>query len=82
MAAVEDLLDIMRKQGSIDNPAGLELAEMTGPASAAIGDLTLDPEDLYILYTEEQVKQMQDEGTYRDACDALWRNYCISNTFD
>lgn len=44
-------------------------------------DLT-DPEDISILYTEEQIKQMQDEGTYRDACDALWRNYCISNTFE
>lgn len=68
MAAVEDLLDIMRKQGSIDNPSGLELAEMTGPASAAIGDLTLDPEDLYIpdRLTKKmavEVKGITTEGT-------------------
>ena len=39
-------------------------------------------EDLSILYTDEQVKQMQEDGTYKDACDALWKNFCISDTYE
>lgn len=41
-----------------------------------------DPYDLSILYTDEQVQAMKDEGTYKDACDALWKNFCISDTYE
>ena len=33
-------------------------------------------------YTEEQIKQMDDDDTYYDTLNNLWRNYCISDTYE
>ncbi|MCR4728787.1 MAG: penicillin-binding protein 2 [Lachnospiraceae bacterium] len=41
-----------------------------------------DPMDLSSLYTEEDLKKMSEEGTLRDAYDALWKNYCIADTYE
>ncbi|MCQ2520613.1 MAG: penicillin-binding protein 2 [Lachnospiraceae bacterium] len=41
-----------------------------------------DPRDISILYTDEEVALMKEEGTYADACDALWKNFCISDTYE
>ncbi len=41
-----------------------------------------NPDDLSILYTDEEIEAMVEEGTYRDACDALWKNFCISDTYE
>lgn len=41
-----------------------------------------NPSDLSSLYTDEQVEKMVEEGTYTDACNALWKNFCISDTYE
>ena len=48
MDAYEKLINIMRNQGAIKNPIGLQLAEMTGARSCDIGELHLEAEDLLI----------------------------------
>ena len=40
------------------------------------------PKDLSAYYTEEQIQQMQDDETYYDALNKLWRNFCISDTYE
>lgn len=41
-----------------------------------------NPKDLTAYYTEEQIATMQEENTYYDALNALWRNFCISDTYE
>lgn len=43
-----DMLNLMRKQGSKDNPVTLELGIMQGSDSVKIGDLVLDKDDILI----------------------------------
>lgn len=40
------------------------------------------PKDLSAYYTEEQIQQMQEEETYYDTLNKLWRNFCISDTYE
>lgn len=40
------------------------------------------PKDLSAYYTEEQIQQMQEEETYYDTLNQLWRNFCISDTYE
>lgn len=40
------------------------------------------PKDISAYYTEEQIQQMQDEETYYDTLNKLWRNFCISDTYE
>lgn len=41
-----------------------------------------DPDDISEYYTQEQIKAMEEEGTLKDAYDGLWKNYCISDTYE
>ncbi len=41
-----------------------------------------DPYDLTFLYTEDEIAAMKEAGTYYDTLNALWRNYCISDTYE
>lgn len=41
-----------------------------------------NPKDLTAYYTEEQITAMQEENTYYDALNTLWRNFCISDTYE
>lgn len=41
-----------------------------------------NPSDLSSLYTDEEVEKMVEEGTYTDACNQMWKNYCISDTYE
>lgn len=41
-----------------------------------------NPYDLSSLYSEEEMKQLDEEGGMKDACDALWRNFCITDTYE
>lgn len=41
-----------------------------------------NPTDVSVLYTDEEVVQMEAEGTLRDAYDSLWKNYCIADTYE
>ena len=40
-----------------------------------------NPKDLTAYYTAEEIEQM-DEEAYYDALDALWKNFCISDTYE
>ncbi|MDO4311464.1 MAG: penicillin-binding protein 2 [Eubacteriales bacterium] len=51
-------------------------------AEASYPDYDLNnPRDLTKYYTEEQLKAMSDEEKI-DAMNALWRNFCISDTYE
>lgn len=43
-----------------------------------------NPRDLTGYYTQEQINQMQEEGdeVYYEALNTLWRNFCVSDTFE
>lgn len=41
-----------------------------------------NPYDLSAFYTEEEVKQMQDEDTYYQTLNSLWKNFCISQSYE
>lgn len=52
-------------------------------AMASYPDFDLNnPRDLSQYYTEEQIAQMQEEDTYFETLNALWRNFCISDTYE
>ena len=48
MSWQSDMVDLMRKQGELNNPSGPSLGVMTGERSCRVGDLDLSSEDLYI----------------------------------
>ena len=50
-------------------------------ASAPGFDLN-NPKDISALYTAEQIAAMEADGTIYDAYNQLWRNYCISDTYE
>ena len=41
-----------------------------------------NPTDLSGLYTEEEINEMMENGTFQDACDKLWKNFCITDTYE
>ncbi len=41
-----------------------------------------NPKDLSAYYTAEQIEQMQADDTYYNTLNQLWRNFCISDTFE
>jgi stage V sporulation protein D (sporulation-specific penicillin-binding protein) len=51
-------------------------------AMASYPDFDLNnPKDLTKYYTEEEISQMDDD-TYYDTLNALWKNFCISETYE
>ncbi len=55
--------------------------EVIGMASYPNYDLN-NPMDMSILYTDEEIALMEEEGTLRAAYDALWKNFCIADTYE
>lgn len=52
-------------------------------AMASYPDFDLNnPKDLSNYYTEEQIAQMEADETYYDTLNSLWRNFCISDTYE
>lgn len=41
-----------------------------------------NPKDLSAYYTEEEIAQMEADETYYDTLNQLWRNFCISDTYE
>jgi stage V sporulation protein D (sporulation-specific penicillin-binding protein) len=41
-----------------------------------------DPTDISEYYSEEEINTMKDDGTLKDAYDALWKNFCIQDTYE
>lgn len=40
------------------------------------------PYDLSAYYTDAEVQQMKDEGTYNETLNSIWKNYCINETYE
>ena len=52
-------------------------------AMASFPDFDLNnPRDLSAYYTEEAIAQMEADDTYYDTLNKLWRNFCISDTYE
>ncbi|MBQ9437615.1 MAG: penicillin-binding protein 2 [Lachnospiraceae bacterium] len=41
-----------------------------------------DPYNLSEWYTEEEIETLKDEDRFYDTCNQLWRNFCISDTYE
>lgn len=41
-----------------------------------------NPRDLSAYYSEEQIAEMEANDTFYDTLNQLWRNFCISDTFE
>ena len=48
MNGYERIINLMREQGAVKNPASLQLAEMTSATTCKIGDLDIEADDLLI----------------------------------
>lgn len=55
--------------------------EVLGMASYPNFDLN-NPKDVSAYLTPEQIQQKEDEGTYYDYLNQLWRNFCISDSYE
>lgn len=40
------------------------------------------PYDLSSYYSEAEIQQMKDEGTYNDTLNSIWKNFCINETYE
>ena len=82
---MEDYKDNYTEGAGADNVACIMMEVDTGNvlamASAPGFDLN-NPKDISALYTPEQIAQMEADGTIYDAYNQLWRNYCISDTYE
>ncbi len=66
MNGYERIIKMMREQGAVNNPASLQLGEMTSAKTCKIGDLKLDADDLLIaehLTEYEKKVDIEDKGT-------------------
>lgn len=66
MNGYERIITMMREQGAVNNPASLQLGEMTSAKACKIGDLKLDADDLLFArhLTDYEIKiDVEDEGT-------------------
>lgn len=59
----------------------VDTAEVLAMASYPDFDLN-NPKDVSMYLTEEQIATMQEDGTYTDYLNQLWRNFCISDTYE
>ncbi len=41
-----------------------------------------NPRDLSAYYSEETIKQMEEDGTKVERLQEIWRNFCVSDTFE
>lgn len=71
--AFAKFLDIMRRQGSKDNPTTIEIGVMKDATTCMLGDLELDTEDL--LYAEHLVTG------YHKAVDSITPSLKNDDTF-
>lgn len=76
----------LAREGEGSNNTGciimdVDTGNILAMASYPVFDLN-NPRDISAYYTEEQVQTMEDDGTYYDTLNALWRNYCISDTYE
>jgi stage V sporulation protein D (sporulation-specific penicillin-binding protein) len=52
-------------------------------AMASYPDYDLNnPKDLTKYYTDDEITQMEKDDTYYDTLNALWKNFCITETYE
>lgn len=58
MNGYERIIKMMREQGAVNNPASLQLGEMTSSKTCKVGDLKLDADDLLMAQhlTDYEIK--------------------------
>lgn len=82
---MEEYKDNARDGLGANNVACIMMEVHTGNvlamASAPGFDLN-DPKDISALYTPEEIAAMEEDGTIYDTYNKLWRNYCISDTYE
>ena len=59
----------------------IHTGEVIAMASYPFYDLN-DPYDISDYYTPEQVAIMEEEGTYYPTLNSLWKNFCISQSYE
>lgn len=59
----------------------VDSGEVIGMGSYPNFDLN-NPRDVSAYLTEEEIQVMEEEGTYYDYLNQLWRNFCISDTYE
>ena len=59
----------------------VDTGEILAMASYPNYDLN-NPYDLSAYYTETEIQTMKDEGTYNEKLNALWKNFCINETYE
>lgn len=74
------------REGNGANNVGCIIMEVdTGNILAMASYPTFDlnnPYDLSVYYTEEQVEALKENDTYYDTLNSIWRNYCISDSYE
>ncbi len=81
----EEHKDEYRKGNGANNLGCIIMEVNTGNilAMASYPNFNLNsPYDLSAFYTEAEIKAMQEAGTYYDTLNALWRNFCVSDTYE
>ena len=59
----------------------VDTGEILAMASYPNYDLN-NPYDMSMYYTEAEIQAMKDEGTYNEKLNALWKNFCINETYE
>lgn len=82
---MEEYKDSAREGAGANNVGCIMMEVDTGNVLAMAStpgfDLN-DPKDISALYTPEQIETMEADGTIYEAYNKLWRNYCISDTYE
>lgn len=81
----EEYTDNYTQGPAADNVACIVMEINTGNilAMASYPNFDLNaPYDLSAFYTEEEIASMKEEDTYYQTLNALWRNFCITDTFE
>ena len=82
---MEEYRDNAREGAGANNAACIIMEVNTGnilTMASAPGFNLNNPKDISALYTPEAIQAMEEDGTIYDAYNKLWRNYCISDTYE
>lgn len=74
------------REGNGANNLGCIIMDVDSGAVIGMGsypnfDLN-NPRDVSAYLTDEEISQMENDGTYYDYLNQLWRNFCISDTYE
>ena len=86
LLAFNDKYKNVAREGNGANNLGCIIMDVDSGAVIGMGsypnfDLN-NPRDVSAYLTEEEIRIMEEEGTYYDYLNQLWRNFCISDTYE